>query len=59
MYTMNKYLFLKVSKKMCNSFKRRSSHFVYHPEQISNKQGKNYNFLKFVLFSLFNFNYIL
>lgn len=41
MHFINKYSLLNVSKNVCDCFKRYSSHFVYHPEPISNKLGKH------------------
>lgn len=41
MHYINKYSLLNVSRNLCDYLKRYSSHFVYHPEQISNKLGKN------------------
>lgn len=41
MNTVNKHSLFNVSKYISGRFKRCSSHFVYHPEQISNEFGKN------------------
>lgn len=41
MNIVNNYSLFNVPKYISCHLKRYSSHFVYHPEQISNEYGKN------------------
>lgn len=41
MNIVNNHSLFNVSKYISGYFKRYSSHFIYHPEQISNEFGKN------------------
>lgn len=60
MNTVNKHSLFNVSKYISGSFKRCSSHFVYHPEQISNEFGKNILYYCEITKCIFSFkiNYI-